>query len=129
MVHYLRKGIEYNATGIATDATVKVGILPAGALPLFTMVVVTTAFNAGTTNPIDVGVSGNEDAFVDGGTTGDATDADADATTAGGYIVWRAAGQIISSDTTIYVTYTESGTAASAGAAEIVVAYVPDNDR
>lgn len=127
-VHYLRKGITYNETGIGTDATVKVGTLPAGALVLFTLVKVTTAFNAATTNVIDVGISSNDDALVDGGTTGNG-DGDVDATATGGTIVWRGLDESISADTPIYVTYTQSGTAATTGAAEIVVAYVPDNDK
>lgn len=123
LVHYLRKSIAYNTQGIGTDATVKVGTLPAGALVLFTLVKVTTAFNAATTNIIDVGTSGNDDALVDGGATGNG-DADVNATAAGATFVWRGADETFTADTPIYVTYTQSGTAASAGAAQIIVAFV-----
>lgn len=127
-VHYLRKGIAYNTTGIGTDATVKVGVIPSGAVVQNVQVKITTAFNAGTTNVIDVGTSSNDDAYVDGGTTGNG-DGDVDATSTGSTFVWRGADETHSADTTIYVTYTQSGTAATTGAAEIIVTYIPDNDQ
>jgi phage tail tape-measure protein len=124
VVHYMRKHIAYNTTGIATAATVKVGTLPIGAIVEKVQVLVTTVFNAGTTNPLDVGTSSNNDAFVD------STVADVDLTALGSTFVWRGADDVeaISAATDVYVTYVETGTAATTGAAEIVVFYTVDND-
>ncbi len=120
-IHYLRKKVNYNDAGIATADTVKVGILPNGAEILFTKVRVATAFNAATTNVLTVGTSTGSDAdLVSAG--------DVDEGTAGTTICWRGADVAISADTTIYAKYTQTGTAASAGVAYIVVAYVPNND-
>ena len=128
MTHYLRKTINYNDTGIGADATVKVGDLPAGAVVLWTLVKVRTAFNAANTNTIDVGTSADDDALVDGG-AGDGT-GDVDATVAEAQYVYRGGDLAVPTvDTTIYVTYVQTGTAATAGIAEIIVAFIPDNDR
>lgn len=50
-VHYLRKAISYTDDG----TTVSVGFVPEGALIVGAGVVVTTAFNGGTTNTVDIG--------------------------------------------------------------------------
>ena len=123
LVHYMRKGIAYNTTGIGTTATVKIGTLPAGAIVEKVQVKVTTAFDAGTTNQLDVGISGNDDNLVD------YDGSDVDLTATGSTFVWRGADETFSSDTAIYVKYTETGTAATAGAAEIIVFYTVDNDQ
>ena len=124
-VHYLRKGIAYNTTGIGTAATVEVGTLPLGAVVEKVQVLVTTAFDAGTTNPLDVGTSSNNDAFID------STASDVDLTATGSTFVWRGADDVeaISADTVVYVTYIPTGSAATAGAAEIIVFYTVDNDQ
>lgn len=121
MVHYLRKTITFE-----DDATeVEVGWIPSGALILAPAsgVHVVTAFNAGTTNVLDIGAdTGNDDpddyatdlalgtagfVAVDEGATG----------------VFRA-----TADTKITATVALSGTAATAGEAEVVICYIPDND-
>jgi hypothetical protein len=119
-VHYLRQDFAYNTTGIGTTATVKIGTLPAGAIVEKVQVKVTTAFNAGTTNQLDVGVSGNDDSLVD------YTETDVDLTATGSTFIWRGADETFSADTPIYVKYTETGTAASAGAATVIVFYTVD---
>ena len=128
-VHYLRKNVDYNTTGIGTAATVKMSApLPANAIILATYVKINTAFNAGTNNPIHVGISGNNTALVNGGTTG-AGDADIDTTATGMNIVYRGGDLALqSSETEIYIYYNQSGTAATAGDADIIVAYIPAND-
>jgi hypothetical protein len=35
----------------------------------------------------------------------------------------------VSVATPLFVTYTQTGTAASAGAADIIIHFIPDNDR
>lgn len=113
--HYLRKDIAFDTTGISTDDTVKVGTLPNGAIIEKTQVMVTEAFDAASTNQLNVGIVGNDDALVDY----DATDVDL--TALGSTFVWRGADVAITADTPIYVTYDQTGTAAAAGAATIIV--------
>lgn len=116
-VHYLRKSITYADNGVART----VGTIPAGSLILkpISGVHVTTAFNAGTNNFLDIGTSADDDLY--------GTDLSLTATNfvpldeaVGGYLV--------SADTTITATVGLTGTAASAGAGEVVIAYIPDND-
>ena len=125
LMHYLRKGIAYNTTGIGTAATVKVGTLPLGAVIEKVQVLVTEAFDAGTTNPLDVGTSANNDAFID------STASDVDLTATGSTFVWRGADDVeaISAETDVYVTYIPTGTDPTAGAAEVIIFYTPDNDQ
>lgn len=119
--HYLRKNVTYNE--VASGTAVLMGTLPKGALVLATSVAVKTAFNAGTTNVLIVGTAGDDDALVAAGgvdETAVALTRVAPATLAG--LVAPTA------DTDIYTKYTQSGTAATAGEAEVVVEFVPDND-
>jgi hypothetical protein len=113
--HYLRKDIAFNTTGIATDDTVKVGTLPDGAIIEKTQVMVTAAFDAGSTNQLNVGVVGNDDALVD------YDGPDVDLTALGSTFVWRGADLAVSGDTPVYVTYDQTGDAAEAGAATVIV--------
>lgn len=115
-VHYLRKAIAY--TDGAT-ATVTVGVIPAGSVVLRGGVAVTTAFNAGTSNVLDIGTSDDGDGFATDialGTIGVIV-ADEMATSNDMYVT---------ADTTITATLALSGTAASAGAGFVWVEYMPD---
>lgn len=118
MVHYLRKSIDYTMNG----TTVTIGIVPAGALILkpASGVAVTTAFNGNSSNVLDVGAS------TDSGTNNLATQLALGTTTfvpldeaVGDYLV--------ASDTTIQALVTSTASA-SAGAAEVIIAFIPDND-
>lgn len=115
MVHYLRKTIAFG------DGTVTVGIIPAGALILknLSSVNVTTAFNAGTTNTLHVGTAADDDLYATALALGAVAQVDFDEFTAS---------NLVTADTTIEATYNQSGTAPSAGSAEIIVAFIPDND-
>ena len=123
MIHYLRCGITYADNGTAKT----VGILPAGAqiINLISGVYIRTAFNAGTTNVLDIGTSADDDLYATDLALGTkafvALDEAATATNVNTFYV--------SSDTTITCTVALTGTAATAGAAEVVIAYVADNDR
>jgi hypothetical protein len=121
--HFLRKPIAYNTSGIGTAATVLLGILPAGAIVKHVLIRVRTAFNAAGNNIIDVGTSSNDDAYVDGGS------ADVDAEATGTTIVYRGTDEVHSVDTPIYIQYTQTSTAADAGAADIVMEFYPNNDQ
>ena len=113
-VHYFRKRVNYNDTGIA--AGVFVGTLPAGAMLLQLAVRVNTAFNAGTTNALNVG------------TTAGGTQIFTDAATAGARFP-TVPNLSFATDTDFYVAYAQTGTAASAGQADIVISYAPNNDQ
>lgn len=117
-VHYLRKGITFADDG----TTVDVGTIPAGSLILKPLsgVAVTTVFNAGSTNVLDIGPS------TDSGTDLWATDL------ALGTVAFvpldEAVTNLVSVDTYVQAAVDLTGTAATTGAAEIVICYIPDND-
>ena len=113
-VKVLRKAISY------TDGATKnyvVGTIPAGAVVLRGNVVVTTAFNWGTNNLIDVGTVADPDGFatIMSLTTIGNIVFDEMATTNDQYVI---------ADTIIYAQMQCTGTAASAGAGFVVVEYV-----
>lgn len=114
-IHYLRKRVNYNDAAIGTG--VVMGTLPNGAIIMSVVIQCTTAFNAGTTNAINVGKTAGGTEIVNG-----------DAATAG----TRAAtlpNLNITADQDVFVQYAQTGTAASAGVANIVVAYSCNNDQ
>jgi hypothetical protein len=120
LIHYLRKGIVFGDAA----TTVVVGVIPAGALILNAIsgVVITTAFNAGTNNRLDIGASS------DTGTNNYATLL---ALGTLGLVVFDEGAVLagpVASDTTVSAYVDVTGNAATTGAAEIVVAYIPDND-
>lgn len=117
-IHYLRKSITYADDG----TTVTVGTIPAGSLILkpISGVAVTTVFNAGSTNVLDIGPS------TDSGTDLWATDL------ALGTLAFvpldEAVTNLVSVDTIVQAAVDLTGTAATTGAAEIIIAFIPDND-
>lgn len=112
MVQYIRASVTFADNGSA----VSVGVIPAGALILkpISGAQVEEAFNAGTTNTIDIGTSADADLY--------ATDL------AGGTVTFvpidEAVALTVSADTEIFATVGLTGTAATAGKATIVVAYI-----
>jgi hypothetical protein len=107
--------ISKNLTYASTTATL-VGSLPPNAVPIQVIVTVGTAFNAGTTNVIDVGTSGTANAFandVDVSSTGSATVT----------LASTGAVQSTTQSTDIYATFIPSGTAASAGSGYVTMVY------
>lgn len=114
--HYLRKGIDYTDT-----STVTIGKLPAGAIVVGAGVIVTTAWDSGTSDVLDIGTSGDGDGF--------ATDLSLQTI---GNIVWdelATSNDLYStSEVTITAAVASVGTAATAGAGEIYIQYIPDND-
>ncbi len=115
-LHYLRKNIDFNDTGAIT-----VGKIPAGSIVIGAGVVVSTAWNSGTSDVLDIGTSGDDDGF--------ATDLSLRTI---GNIVWDELATsndlYVSSDTTIIATPASTGTAASAGVGHVYVTYIPNND-
>jgi hypothetical protein len=111
---FLRKNIVFSQ-GNATVVTL--GAIPAGALILKAMsgVQVITAFNAGTTNTVDIGTAASGAVLASGAST--ATVAFVALSAATG--VYR-----VAADTVLTATINLSGTTATTGDAEIVIAYV-----
>lgn len=103
-----------------SPATVNIGAIPAGAIVLAVVVATTTTFNAATTNTINVGFS------------------DPTGTTANAYVAAQAIGPVgtvavtmatttnvpLSRPTTVTCAYGQTGTAATTGAAIVVVRFV-----
>ena len=116
MIHFLRKSIVFGDNN--TELTV--GVIPAGSVILKPLsgVSVSTAFNAGTTNTLNIGTSADDNLYATllalGTTTFVALDENVS--------------NLVSADTTITATVVLTGTAATTGAGEVVIAYVPDTD-
>ncbi|GGC58327.1 hypothetical protein [Chelatococcus reniformis] len=107
-----RIGFGDGATGVVT-----VGVLPPKALVTAVSVAITTAFNAGTTNTLNLGTAADADGFASAIPTGTA-----------GLI---AADDLATSDdlyataeVTVTATHAQSGTAATVGAGIVCVEYV-----
>lgn len=111
----LRKDIAYTVTSGEAQS---MGTLPANSIITAVTTFVETAFNAGTTNVLIVGTSADDDAYL--------AAADSDETSTG---LTRYTGKAakLSADTEIFMEYTQTGTAATAGAAVVMVEYVTDN--
>lgn len=118
MVTYISKSFAFDTPGIGTAATVEIGALPAGALVLETIVRVKTAFNAGTTNVIKVGTSADDDEFIEAGDVAEGA--------LGTTFSDRSAGIVMTADTSVYVEYTQTGTAATTGEADVIITYIPE---
>ncbi len=121
-VNYYRLTINWNDQNIGAGQ--QFGALPAGAYILSIDAYVTTAFNAATTNVITIGTtkaSANE--VVGSGIT---------AGTPGVYHLTSAAGLGLAVTNgvspTLFAKYAQTGTAATAGAVTIVIAFIPNND-
>lgn len=120
-IHYLRANLVYGDNGVAKT----IGTVPAGAqiLNAISGVFVNTAFNAGTTNVLDIGTTANDDLYgTDIALGAKAFVALDEAATATDVNAW-----IVASDTTFTATVALTGTAATAGAATVVIAYIPNN--
>ncbi len=119
--HYFRAAVSFDTPLIGTAGKVPLGTLPAGAIVTGMLVKVSTAFNAATTNVLTVGTAADASAVL--GAT-DIDELDVDITQA-----FTAYGYQPTTDTALFIKYAQTGTAASAGAATVILFYVPDNDR
>ena len=118
-VGFLRKTVNFNDTGIATG--VLMGNMPVGAHVIQTSVHVRTVFNAATTNVLTVGTNSSAyDNLIN-----------AAAVTEGslGFTVAAPNADIVypTGDLGVYAKFTQSGTAATTGQADIVVTFVHDD--
>lgn len=114
LVHYLRRDFTFADNG----KQLVVGEVPNGAIILRpdSGVHISTAFNAGSTNVLDIGFSGDDDLFGTDLALGTATFVPVDEVTGAFYR---------SADSVITATPSLTGTAATAGVGHIIIAYVP----
>jgi uncharacterized membrane protein len=102
-----------------TDATaVTIGTLPPNCQITDINIDVTTAFNAATTNTVTVGKTGTAAAYVTSTSVGSTGRASVAST--GVYSAWADTG---SSELSATVTFSQTGTAATAGAARVTIVY------
>lgn len=118
-IDYLRKRITVADSG----KTVSVGILPPNAVILKALsgVTVSTVFNAGTANTLDIGVTGTGNLY-----------GSALSMTATNFVPVAAAVSYVtppSGDTVVTALVNTTGTAPTTGVADIVIAFVPNNDN
>jgi hypothetical protein len=122
VVHYLRFDVNYDDAGISSG--VRKQTLPSGAIILSTTTLITTVFNAVTSNVLTVGInSSSYDNIVSAGR--------ADETLAGLYNGIEPTGTALGkldANADVYAKYTQTGTAATTGAATVIIQYVVDND-
>jgi len=115
-IHYLRKTVVFGDDGVAKT----VGVLPSGAtiLKALSGVNVDVAFDAGTTNTLNIGSSADDNLYATLLALGAIAFVPLD----------EAVAMTLTADTTITATVVLTGTAAAAGQAEVIIAYIPDND-
>jgi hypothetical protein len=118
---YFRATVAFNTVNIGTAGKVPLGTLPEGAIVTGMLVKVTTAFNAATTNVLTVGTAADDDAIIGA--------ADVDETTIATTLTFAGVGYKASAVTPLFIKYTQTGTAATAGEADIILWFCPDNDR
>lgn len=114
-VNYLRAPIDFT---LGLTATKVVGTLPANCVVLRAYIVVTTAFNAGTTNTMSIGTAASSTAYSTAISL-------ATAGLIAGSSLATATTLTPAVDTQVIATNVSSGTAATAGAGIVVVEYLP----
>ena len=107
-----------NTIAFSNSSAVTIGTIPANAQIVDINIDVTTAFNAGTNDLISVGKSGSAAAFV--ADTDVSAAGRASVATTGVYSAWADTG---STEVAVTATYTQTGTAATAGAARVTIVY------
>jgi hypothetical protein len=132
-VHF-RKVVNFNDGNISTG--VKFGALPQGAYILGVRCYVSTAFNAGTTNSLAIGTTAAGSDILAAGTTAGTncvagTAGNQSMTSAAGLGLAVAAGTPTGSNGgfDLFVRYTQTGTAATAGAVTFVIDYIANDDN
>ncbi len=108
--------------GDTSDKSLSI-VIPANSQLVDIKILVTTAFNAGTTNTMDIGIVGDSDLYVDNAAVGTAGDA-----ALGNTALVTNWSDIGTTDVKLAAKYIQTGTASSAGAARIVVSYVQNNN-
>lgn len=117
VVNTLKKTVNYNDAGIAAGLAMD-NPLPQNAFIMRVLVEIVAVFNAITTNVMTVGTVGpTYNNIVNAGDINEAV--------LGVYDVTRALGRSLTAagDVTVFVQYTQTGTAASAGQAIVLIAF------
>lgn len=113
-VHYFRKRILFNSPSAA--AGIMFGTMPIGAMITDLDIRVSTAFNAATTNAINVGITATgSEIFTDAATAGHRQPTIPNISFA--------------TDTDLFCSYAQTGAAATAGVADFVIGFAPNNDQ
>jgi hypothetical protein len=115
-INYLRAPIAF---GLGYTGVQQVGTLPGGCVVLRSYIVVSTAFNNGSTNTMTIGTVASAASFGTGialGTVGVIT---------GGTALATAATVTPTADTPVIATMASTGAAATTGAGVVVVEYLP----
>lgn len=107
-----------NTVAYTNSSAVTIGTIPAHAQIINVLIDVTTAFDAGTTNTVTVGKSGSAAAYVASTSVGSA--GRASVATTGVYSAWADVG---SAEVPVTATYSQTGTAATAGAMRVTIVY------
>lgn len=116
-VHAVRGTISFDSTGAATG--IEIGTIPAGSFVLPATVHVITAFNAATTNVLEVGTAADADGFATAAGTASGT---AGVKTS---LTGAQSGDTLTADTPVVMKFTQTGAAATAGRAQVVVEFYP----
>jgi hypothetical protein len=115
-VNYLRAPFDFSLgyTGVK-----KIGFIPAGSVVLRAYCIVTTGFNAGSTNTCTIGTPASAASFGTGIALGTA------GVISSGTALATSTAATPAADTEVDLTMASTGTAASAGAGIVVVEYLP----
>jgi len=115
-VNYLRAPIDFS---LGYTGTKTIGTIPAGCVVLRTYILVTTAFNNGSTNTMNIGTSATAASYASAVALGTA------GVIGGGSALATSVLANPTSDTAVIATMASTGSAASAGAGIVIVEYAP----
>lgn len=123
-LHFIRYDFSFSSpSSTVMNAGVNFGSLPAGAVPIRVDVAVDTAFNNGTNNLISVGYTATGTDLVNGASLA----SQALVTTAAPAAAIATAKQATSkTGTQLYVSTSQTGTAATTGTCSLIIYYVPN---
>ena len=119
-VHYLRKSLVETGTTANQSEVYTVGTIPAGSLILKALsgVTVNVAYTAATNKLVNIGTTANDDLYGTLLSVASIAFVPLD----------EAVSMIVDTDTVITASHALTGTVGTAGRAEVVIAYIPDND-
>jgi hypothetical protein len=119
-IHYLRKSLVETGTTANQSEVFVVGVIPAGALILKALsgVNVDVAYTSATNKLVNIGTTANDDLYGTSLSVASIAFVPLD----------EAVAMTVAADTTITASHALTGSAGTAGRAEVVIAYIPDND-
>ena len=119
-IHYLRKSLVETGTTANQSEVFTVGTIPAGSLILKALsgVNVDVAYTSATNKLIQIGTTANDDLYGTNLSVASIAFVPLD----------EAVAMTVAADTVITATHALTGSAGTAGRAEVIIAYIPDND-